>query len=93
MLSTSYRLRLICQIPAYSIRHASTQREVLSKGMLRAEGPVAEQLAATNVWKPHRSKARATVKGEKTRINVTGEKLCRKDIPRRPHSTIVSANN
>ncbi|KAI1344355.1 S-adenosyl-L-methionine-dependent methyltransferase [Xylariaceae sp. FL0016] len=49
------------------------------------QGPVAEQLAATGLWSPikrgpqNKSKAKAkkvTYKADKTRLNITGEKLC-----------------
>ena len=76
MLSVSSRVCLARRLPTSFVRYASAQREVLSKDILQAENAISKQLLATNVWKPHRSKARATVKGEKTRINITGDKLC-----------------
>jgi transcription factor 1 len=56
-------------------RHVSTVRETL----LQAETPVAEQLAATNLWYYGRkplSKDKKKVKGDKHRVNIVGEKLC-----------------
>jgi transcription factor 1 len=56
-------------------RQASTVRETL----LRAETPVAEQLAATNLWYYGRkpvSKDKKKVKGDKYRVNIVDEKLC-----------------
>lgn len=82
MLLESFRILSLRRLAAVSgRRHASSQREVLSKGILVPKGPIAEQLAATNVWKTQRSKVLSTVKGEKTRINVTSEKLCRTSHP------------
>lgn len=51
-------------------------REVLGKAQLHAEGDVAKRLHDTNVWRAHRSKSRAKVTGDKTRVNITSDKLC-----------------
>lgn len=78
MWSITARARALGRIYAsrIQIRHATTQREVLSKAVLHADGDVAKQLEATNVWKPHRAKGKKTVAGEKTRVNITSEELC-----------------
>ena len=51
-------------------------REVLGKAQLHAEGDVAKRLHDTNVWRAHRSKSRAKITGDKTRVNITSDKLC-----------------
>lgn len=72
------RSRAIGRVAASTIhvRNATTQREVLSKAVLHADGDVAKRLEETNVWKPHRAKGKKTVTGEKTRVNITSEELC-----------------
>lgn len=78
MWSIAVRSRAIGRVSAsrVHIRNATTQREVLSKAVLHADGDVAKRLEETNVWKPHRAKGKKTVAGEKTRVNITSEELC-----------------
>ncbi|KAH8904496.1 S-adenosyl-L-methionine-dependent methyltransferase [Coniochaeta sp. PMI_546] len=67
----------IAGFAALQRRHISTARETL----LQAETPLAEQLAATNLWyygrKPKAlAKGEKKVKGDKHRVNIVDEKLC-----------------
>lgn len=58
------------------VRLAST-RGTVGKAQLVAEGDLAKRLLDTNVWRPHNSKtARPKIPGEKSRVNITSEKLC-----------------
>ena len=62
---------------ASQIRHASTPRKFLRKSDLIAKGPVAKRLEATDVWQQHKGrKTKPKIPGEKTRVNIVGEKLC-----------------
>ncbi|KAI0441212.1 hypothetical protein F4803DRAFT_524180 [Xylaria telfairii] len=75
-----------CPRPAAS----SAASRYLDKTILQADGPVAEQLAATGIWRSHgrkRSPKSSSAKktssaapppptGDKTRINIVGDKLC-----------------
>lgn len=68
-------------VPSVQVRHSSV-REVLGFANLHAEGDVAKRLQDTKVWRPHRTKAaRPKVPGEKTRVNITSEKLCGSLLP------------
>ncbi|KAB5536248.1 hypothetical protein GE09DRAFT_1141893 [Coniochaeta sp. 2T2.1] len=55
------------------------QSSAVRDSLLQAETPIAEQLAATNVWYYGRSakaKGEKKIKGDKHRVNIVDEKLC-----------------
>lgn len=54
----------------------ASSKEAISKANLEAEGDVAKRLRDTNIWTPRRTTKRAKIAGDRSRVNVTSEKLC-----------------
>lgn len=48
----------------------------LPKELLQAAGPVAKQLSKTSLWMYGNGRKKTKAKGDKSRVNVVGEKLC-----------------